>query len=405
MKKLWFANNYFRIALYAIFVVIISILFYRLSSNTDNIMPSIMTYLKNITKILAPILYGLLMSYLLNPIMDFFEQHLLKFVKPKTTTQKKQIRTISILIVYLCVFGSVILMIRYFIPQILLNLRDLINMIPIYISELKYNLNALQATINENIVVLPQYIDTSKLFNFSIPEQFLDLKSINSVMTTIVSQAFNITSFLFNWIMGLVIAFYALQQKESFTHGAKRLVYSFFKETTASKIILFFQEGHAIFIRFFIGKFIDSFIIGIICFIGLSIIKNPYALLLSVIVGITNMIPYFGPIIGAVPAVLITLFEGFLPAMSVAGFIFLLQQFDGLVLGPKILGDSIGLSPFWIISGILVGGALWGPLGMFFASPIIAIIFITINRWIDKTLSQKNICLLLPDEQSQDSDT
>ena len=103
------------------------------------------------------------------------------------------------------------------------------------------------------------------------------------------------------------------------------------------------------------------------------------------------MIPYFGPILGAIPAIIITLFTGFMPAVFVAIFILILQQFDGLVLGPKILGDSIGLSPFWIISGILIGGALWGPLGMFFASPLVAVILNNINRWIDKRLHERNI--------------
>ncbi|WP_069999599.1 AI-2E family transporter [Cellulosilyticum sp. I15G10I2] len=394
MKKLWQSNNYFRISLYAIFVISVSILFYRISSNSDNIVPSIMTYFKNITNVLSPIIYGLLVSYLLNPIMDFFERNLLKLIRPKTQSQKKKIRTLSIIIVYICIFGSVIWMIRYLLPQILVNIRDLINMLPLYISEFKNMLTDLELTVNENISALPYHMDTTKLFDMFSPEKYFDLAGLNSIMTTIVSQAFSITSSLFNWIMGFVISFYALEQKESFVYGAKRLTYSFLSESTASKIIAIFKEGHEIFIRFFVGKFIDSFIIGVICFIGLSIIKNPYALLLSVIVGVFNMIPYFGPILGAIPAVLITLFEGFLPAVSVAGFIFLLQQFDGLVLGPKILGDSIGLSPFWIISGILVGGALWGPLGMFFASPLIAIILITINRWVDKTLLTKNIYVL-----------
>ena len=159
----------------------------------------------------------------------------------------------------------------------------------------------------------------------------------------------------------------------------------------AQKIIAIAAEGHATFIQFFVGKFIDSTIIGIICFVGLSILRNPYALLLSVIVGVFNMIPYFGPILGAIPAVIITLFTGFMPAVFVGIFIFILQQFDGLVLGPKILGDSIGLSPFWIISGILIGGAVWGPLGMFFASPIVAVILNNLSRWVDKRLRERNI--------------
>ncbi len=396
MKKFWETNNYLRISLYAIFVIVISILFYRISSNTDNIVPSIITFFKKIEAVLSPILYGLVIAYLFNPIMNFFETTLLKLIKPKTDGQRKKIRTFSIVLLYLCIFGSLVLMIRYLIPQILLNIRDLANMLPKYIDEFNASLKNFEGTINANIASLPYQMDTSKLFDILSPEKYFDAERVNTIMTTVVSQAFNITSSLFKWFMAFVISFYALEQKEAFARGTKRLTYTCFSESTAHKIIDLFKEGHEIFIRFFVGKFIDSFIIGVICFIGLSIIKNPYALLLSVIVGVFNMIPYFGPILGAVPAVLITLFEGFLPALTVAGFIFLLQQFDGLVLGPKILGDSIGLSPFWIISSIIVGGALWGPLGMFFASPLIAIILLTINRWMDKMLAVKKISVASP---------
>lgn len=394
MKKNWNNNNYLLISLYAIFVIIVCILFYRISSNTDNIFPSILNFFNKIKMILSPILYGLIISYLFNPIMQFFEKNLLKIFKPRKHIHRKQIRTLSIIILYICVFGSITLMIRFFIPQILVNITELLHRFPQYMKEFNTALATLEETINGWITGLPYQVDTSKLFDMISPENYFNIISLNTVMTTIVSQAFSITSSLFKWLMAIVISFYALEHKESFVHAAKRASYSLLKETTARKMIGIFKEGHEIFIKFFIGKFIDSFIIGIICFIGLSIIKNPYALLLSVIVGVTNMIPYFGPFLGAIPAILITLFDGFLPAATVAGFIFLLQQFDGLVLGPKILGDSLGLSPFWIISGIIVGGALWGPLGMFFACPLIAITLVIINRWMDKTLFNKQIVLI-----------
>jgi predicted PurR-regulated permease PerM len=400
MKKNWNNNNYLLISLYAIFVIIICILFYRISSNTDNIFPSIMNFFNKIKIVLSPILYGLILSYLFNPIMQFFENNLLKIFKPKKNIHRKQIRTLSIIILYIFIFGSIILMIRYFIPQILVNITELMHRFPQYMKEFNIALETLENTINERITGLPYQVDTTKLFDMLSPENYFNIISLNTIMSTVVSQAFSITSSLFKWLMAIVISFYALERKESFVHAAKRASYSLLKESTARKMIGIFKEGHEIFIKFFIGKFIDSFIIGIICFIGLSLIRNPYALLLSVIVGITNMIPYFGPFLGAIPAVLITLFDGFLPAATVAGFIFLLQQFDGLVLGPKILGDSLGLSPFWIISGIIVGGALWGPLGMFFACPLIAITLVIINRWMDKTLFTRQIVLIpLPSDE------
>ena len=391
MKNFWKDNPYFKFSLYAIFVSVVTILFYRFSSNTDNIAPSIIAFLGGIIKIILPILYGLLIAYVFNPIMIFFENRFTKWFKPDTIKQKKSIRTLSIIAVYLCILGTLILMIRYLVPQIYENIRELLVVLPDYAQDLSNRFTTIESSINDNLSTLPYQLDTSKVFDMIDPEKILNGPFINNIATSIMDSALSITSSLYNWIMGLVIAFYMLTQKEDFSRGTKRLIYSILKREHAEKIISVFGEGHAIFMQFFVGKFIDSTIIGIICFIGLSILRNPYALLLSVIVGVLNMIPYFGPLLGAIPAVIITLFTGFMPAVFVAIFIFLLQQFDGLVLGPKILGNSIGLSPFWIISGILIGGAFWGPLGMFFASPIVAVILNNINRWIDQQLHKKNI--------------
>lgn len=391
MKSFWKDNQYFKISLYAIFVVVVAILFYRFSSNTDNIAPSIMAFLGSIIKIILPILYGLLIAYLFNPIMIFFESYFIKWFNPKTTKSKKLIRTASIVSVYLCIIGTVILMIRYLVPQISENIRDLLVAAPDYAEQLSNHISNIENTINSSISTLPYNLDTSKIFDMIDPHKLLNSDILEGIFTGVMGSAVSITSFLYNWLMALVIAFYMLTQKEDFTRGGKKLIYSILRKKHAEKVIAVCAEGHAIFIQFFVGKFIDSTIIGIICFIGLSILRNPYALLLSMIVGVFNMIPYFGPILGAIPAIIITLFTGFMPAVFVAIFILILQQFDGLVLGPKILGDSIGLSPFWIISGILIGGALWGPLGMFFASPIVAVLLNNINRWIDKRLQNRNI--------------
>lgn len=391
MKSFLKDNPYFKFSLYAIFVAIVTILFYRISSNTDNILPSIMAYFRSITNVLLPILYGLLIAYLFNPIMIFFERYFIKWFKPTTIKAKKAIRTVSILSVYICIFGTLVLMIRYLVPQIYKNIRDLLTVVPTYLESASTTITNLENNLNSNISMLPYSLDTSQIFDMINPAKFFNMDIINNLVAQIMNSTMSITSSLYNTIMGLVIAFYMLTQKEDFALGTKRVLYSLLKKERAAKIIAIFSEGHETFIQFFVGKFIDSLIIGIICFIGLYIMENPYALLLAFIVGIFNMIPYFGPFLGAIPAVVITLFTGFMPAVFVGIFIFFLQQFDGLVLGPKILGDSIGLSPFWIISGIIIGGALWGPLGMFFASPIIAVILNNINRYLDLKLKEKNI--------------
>lgn len=393
MKKIWKDNPYFKIAVYALAVAILTILFYRLSSNSDNIMPSIMGFFKGIINILLPILYGFLIAYLFNPIMMFFEKYYMKWFKPHPDNPKalSTVRSLSILSVYVVIGGTLALLIKFVIPQIYSNIKDLANALPSYMDLLNSKLSEAEVFIDENFSDYITTKDIASMFDMFDPHKILNFDLFNNIFSTVKNHAVSIFGALYNIIMGLVIAWYMLAQKDSFTLGTKKIVYVLFSKERANKIISVAAEGHQIFVNFFIGKFIDSAIIGVIAFIGFSIMKNPYALLLAIVVGIFNMIPYFGPILGAIPAVGITLFIGFKPAMAVLIFIVVLQQFDGLVLGPKILGDSIGLSPFWIISGIIVGGALWGPLGMFFASPIVALILTVTNRSLNRHLEQKGI--------------
>ncbi|MFQ9696711.1 MAG: AI-2E family transporter, partial [Zhenhengia sp.] len=390
MKKIW-DTYYVKIALYTLFVIVAAILVYRISSNTDNIIPHVYAYIKSIIAIFTPILYGLLIAYLLNPAVAFFERYLIKWTHSTTFKDFKRLRLLSIIIVYICIFGTLFLTIRFLVPQILDNIKVLFNNLPTYLDELKDIIAQLQHTINQNISYPDVTQFVNEIINPSKVSHLVDFASLSKAFDHVISGTMNLTGTILNLIIGIMIASYAVMQKETFTNGSKRLIYALFRQNTANKIISIASESHTTIIRFFVGKSLDSLIIGIICFIVLSIMKNPYALLLSFIVGLFNMIPYFGPFIGAVPAVILTLFEGIPAAIGVAIFIFLLQQFDGLYLGPKILGESIGITPFWIISAITVGGAIAGPLGMFFASPILAVILSITNRWIDKRLNTKRI--------------
>jgi predicted PurR-regulated permease PerM len=399
LKKIW-DTYYVKIALYTLFVIVAAILVYRISSNTDNIIPHVYAYIKSIIAIFTPILYGLLIAYLLNPAVAFFERYLIKWTHSTTFKDFKRLRLLSIIIVYICIFGTLFLTIRFLVPQILDNIKVLFNNLPTYLDELKGIIAQLQHTINQNISYPDVTQFVNEIINPSKVSHLVDFASLSKAFDHVISGTMNLTGTILNLIIGIMIASYAVMQKETFTNGSKRLIYALFRQNTANKIISIASESHTTIIRFFVGKSLDSLIIGIICFIVLSIMKNPYALLLSFIVGLFNMIPYFGPFIGAIPAVILTLFEGIPAAIGVAIFIFLLQQFDGLYLGPKILGESIGITPFWIISAITVGGAIAGPLGMFFASPILAVILSITNRWIDKRLNTKRIDLpkLSPDE-------
>lgn len=393
----WFSSKHFKNALYVLFITLSGILFYHLLGNIGTVSANLKTVIQLITQVLSPILYGLLIAFLMNPGAKFFEEKIyLLMGQDPASGEKKTYRTISIFLVYLVLFGFIFFIIQYMVPQIFSNLVELYNNIPDYVKSIE----SLILTFEETMDYAAQYLPKDYLTDFldMLQPSKLSPVFISSLVGRIFFSALNFTSIAFNVILGCVIAFYLLKQKDAFSNGSVRLTYAIFHKEKAEKLIAIVKESNYIFARFFIGKSVDSLIIGLICFVGLTLLGNPYALLLSIIIGITNMIPYFGPFIGGIPAILITLFEGFLPALFVALFILALQQFDGLYLGPKILGDSIGLSPFWIITSILIGGALWGTLGMFFGAPLCAIILMLANRWIDRRLDYKKIVLDPPED-------
>ena len=189
--------------------------------------------------------------------------------------------------------------------------------------------------------------------------------------------------------MAIFIAFYMLYDKERFAKKAEKTVFAISEEEKAARFLQNAERIHHIFNDFIVGKAIDSLIIGILALIGMNIIKAPYPLILALVIGVTNMIPYFGPFIGAIPAILITLLIDPPRAIAVGIFILILQQFDGNILGPKILGDSVDLSPLWIILAVMIGGAVMGPLGMFIGVPIFATVKVFGGEYINRLYWKK----------------
>lgn len=331
----------------------------------------------NLLSIFNPVIWAFAIAYLLNPLMKYIERHL------------KVKRGWSILIIYMLVIGIATIFITIVSPKIGNSIANLLKDLPKYIE-------ITDQWITEKIAdlkVLDKYGITPRIGE-SIDTIFDQISVyLNDILTTIVSKAINLTSTFFKIILAMIISVYFLKDKERFINSIKKIIFAFFNREKGKGLIEFGVEVDKLFSQFIIGKFIDSCIIGGICFIGLLIIKAPYALLLSLIIGLTNMIPYFGPFIGAVPAVAITLFDSPIKAIWVLVFVIALQQFDGLFLGPLILGDKVGLSPFWIIIAIIIGGGMFGVIGMFLGVPIMAVIKTLLEKYVNKKLESQNINL------------
>lgn len=327
-------------------------------------------------QLLTPIIMGIAIALLLNTVLSYIEErfHLKRYQ--------------GLLIVYITFIGILAISVVTLFPRIYSSLSSLINELPVYIRQIDVFLGEVNNYLRDYNATIAQAIDFSRF-----EERYsgwVELAVLSSV-----SYVSSFTMTLINFLIGIVISIYLLKDKEVFARMFKRLLYALLPVGTAKTTIDIFQEMDYIFKRYIIGKSLDCLIIGVLAVIGLLIIGAPYALLLGVIVGVLNFIPYVGPLLGMIPAFIITYFYDPFTAVLVLLFIFLLQQFDGLWLGPKILGDSVGITPFWVITSIIIGGSLFGLVGMFVSVPITAMIQVVLSRLINYRLNRKNLNELL----------
>lgn len=377
-------SRYYTIGIYAIFFILLATIVVKLVWNWDETS----SLLGALLDVVQPFLLGLLIAYFINPLAKLISRKLLKNVfKIKSHGVRK---VLSVLISYIIVISAIVTSMFYVVPQIVESLSQLSNFIDTAQTGYASIMNKLQE-LNETY---PQWkldgvIDMVK----SIPTAITDLikNTIPVILPTIYNTSMSVISGLINMLISIIVSVYMLIDKSKLINNSKRVLYSFVKTERADNLLDTLKECNKIFGNFLIGKMIDSLIIGILCWIILIVVDIPYALMISVIVGVTNMIPYFGPFIGAIPGVLLLLIVDFRYALLFGIIIFALQQFDGLYLGPKILGESTGLRPLWIIFAITVGGWAAGVAGMFLGVPFTAVIAYLMDRGLDRRLEKRGI--------------
>ena len=324
-------------------------------------------------KILMPFLFAIFISYILSPIERFVEN---KF-KFKSKNKNKLCAIASTYIIF--IFTISILCVLC-IPQIITSLSDLLTKAPYLYNNLidfisqyqdKYNIDLLQnySSINETLEKILEYITT--------------------ILPDIVSWFTNFFKTGFNMVMSIVISIYLMYEKDNIKKNISRFCYAYFKKETVLNLKETYDECETILNKFIMGKLIDSIIIGFLCAIAMIILKLDYIVLISFLVGLTNMIPYIGPFIGGGIGVILLLINSPKDAIIFLILILCLQQFDGCILGPKILGGKIGIKPLWILVSLLIGGALGGIIGMFLGTPIIAMIMYILDNDIEKRLKTK----------------
>lgn len=362
-----------------IIVVSVGIILFFIIKNLGGIFNKV----GEIIKLLMPFIYGFSMAYLLAIPLKFLEDKVLKFMDKKN--QYKAKRFISITITYISAAILISIVFSILVPELSRSIYTLLENIPDYIKALEEYINNIVIALNLNGDMVE---DIVKDFN-SIS------KYITSIAGTAVLDLFqfsaNITQYILNIFIATIISIYLLAGKEKFFAQIKKFLYAMLPEKPVKYVIELTRSSHKTFIGFLGGKLLDSLIIGIICFVGMKIFKMPYPLLVSFIIGITNVVPVFGPFIGAVPSVIIIFIASPIKALWFILFILVLQQFDGNILGPKILGNSTGLTAFWVMFAILLGNGLFGVVGMILGVPTFAVIYSIIVSVINNALKEKGL--------------
>ena len=336
-------------------------------------------FFADILTIFMPFILGLVIAFLLTPFVNRVENHLQKIKKP--TVRRTWASIIGILVLLL----GIALFLLVLIPQIITSAVSLVNNIQGYfvssnvlINKIAKDLNLTKETIEWLMSYSEQLIDSILVFVQSgLP------KLMNITYATLNSIA--------SFVLGLIIAVYILIDAEALKRQFNMIIDAFFKKSHANYIKkVIFLSGNK-FNNFVVGKLIDSLIIGILCFIAMSLLKLDYSVLISFVIGITNVIPVFGPFIGAIPCAFILLIVNPMQALWFVIMVFVLQQLDGNIIGPKILGDSMGLSSFWIMFAILIGGGLFGIVGMFLGVPIFSVIYILFKEYVQSRIKKNEL--------------
>ena len=353
--------------------------------------------LDTISLAFQPIVMGLVMAFLMNPIMMFFEKRMLSvFLKrsKKPENTKKTIRVITSLISMVILWGIIIAFFLVVVPQFYSTVMYLSEHIveQIYgvldwandITRGRYE-EAIMGAKNDEKIKYALITATNYV------RKYLELTEQDDIIATVTRFGYGIGKFIINIIIGIFVSVYVLMEKEKFKGQVKKLIYGVFSPHHGNTIMEVLRKANDIFYGFIIGKIIDSFIIGIICYVVMCLIGMPYAVLTSVIIGVTNIIPVFGPYIGAIPTVIIIFLTDPWMGIYFLIFVLILQQIDGNLIGPKILGDSTGISSFWVVLAIVVGGSLFGFMGMLLGVPTLALIYYLIGRLSNFLLRKRQL--------------
>ena len=388
MKINW-NKEYTTIAVYVCVISLITTLLLFAGLN----FPYILNWLASIYKLMSPVIYGFVIAYVLNPLVKLCEKYVFKFVSKKKPREKLR-RILSMLLTYTFMATVLTLFIAVIVPQIVSSYKDLESKMLIYVTSAQAWIEDL---IDRSEFAMQQY---NKLMDF------IDIDKITDSLQEFIQQIYNIiqnvspyildfvtmiVAQLKNALLGIIFSIYFMYSKEKLIAQLKKVTYAFMKKDRVEKLFDFGKMTDKTFGGFIIGNILDSVIIGILTFITLGLLKMPYYQIISLLVGVTNFIPFFGPFLGAIPSAFIIFIAEPSKTIWFIVIIIVIQQIDGNILKPKIFGESTGLSAMWVVVAITIMGGMFGIIGMLIGVPVFAILYYIVKTVVDNRLKAKEL--------------
>ncbi len=365
-KEYWGIVTYVVVLVYAIF-------------NFSNLISGV----KSIIGIISPFIVGIAIAFVLNLVMKIFEEKIFNFLSDKKYKKYLKFkRPLSVFFTFITVFLVILSLISFIIPQLIDSISKLTNAVPSYMKSFE--------------IFISKYVTHTEILN-TVWNNFLSAwkeviqftgQVLASSLTSVVNITVGFTSGLFNFILSIIFSIYMLLNKEDLQLGMKKVLYSFIRKSFADRVIRLGKISNEVFSSYIGGQFIEAIIIGVLCFIGMIILRMPYSLLISVLIAVTALIPIFGAFIGTIPSAFIILIIDPMKAIWFIIFIIVLQQVEGNLIYPKVVGGSIGLPPIWVMLAMIIGGNAFGFIGILLGIPIFSVVYKVFKEIVDKRLKK-----------------
>lgn len=382
----WKENRYMRISVYAFFVVAASIVLLMLAQNVTKVMSWVSLFFD----IISPFIWGFAFAYILNYPYTWLREMLDKIPKIGSKMSRSFKAAIAIILVYAAFIALVVLFFYAVVPQIVTAISDFVRILPTYIEDFNVWFQGFMYKYLERFdLSMDNIYDILTQAGERISGEF----DFASVLTRAIDILLATSVKLKNIFLGLIVSIYFLLDKNKFRISCTKLLYAVCSEEKADDIAEILRFTDKTFGGFFIAKVVDSAIIGALCYLFMAVMKMEYAIVISVLVGVTNIIPFFGPFIGAIPSVILLLLVNPWHALIFGIFVIILQQFDGNFLGPKLMGDTMGIRAVFVVFAVIVFGGLFGFIGMFIGVPVFVVLYRLFSQAVAKRLKAKNIVI------------